>query len=78
MVGSLIGFFAFAAQGYLRTLLSGAPVFSAEQPFPGIMAWYVLFLYGPVCCPLAAAAGGWIGIQLEKTGRIVETAANRG
>ena len=73
MVGGLIGFFLFASGGYLRAWLSGVGVFAyMESNEFGAMqlATYTLFLYGPVFCPVAATVGGWIGIQLEKTGRM--------
>ena len=77
MVGGLIGFFVFGAGGYLDALLSGLPVFAAMEAdeFASLaMATYILFLYGPVFCPLAASVGGWIGIQLERTGRATNVA----
>jgi hypothetical protein len=72
MVGGLIGFLLFASGGYLRAWLSGVGVFAymESNEFGAIvLATYILFLYGPVFCPVAATVGGWIGIQLEKTGR---------
>jgi hypothetical protein len=79
LVGGLIGFFALAAGGYLDPLLSGAPVFAtleANEYGAFTTGLLILLLYGPIFCPIAATIGGWIGIQLEKTGRI-DTAASR-
>ena len=79
MVGGLIGFLALAAGGYLDPLLAGAPVFAtleANEYGAFTTGLLILLLYGPIFCPIAATIGGWIGIQLEKTGRI-ETAASR-
>jgi hypothetical protein len=73
MVGGLIGFLVFATGGYLYPILTGAPVFAtmeANEYGALEMGLFVLFLYGPIFCPVAGTIGGWIGIQLEKTGRV--------
>jgi hypothetical protein len=73
MIGSLLGFVLVAATAYLQAWISGKGVFAymnAHEFGPMVLATYILFIYGPVFSPLAATVGGWVGIRLERTGRI--------
>ena|SRR5688572_704647 len=73
MVGGLMGFLALAAAGYLRAWSSdvGVLAFMDADEYGALqLAMYTLIFYGPIFCPLAALIGGWVGIQLEKTGRV--------
>jgi hypothetical protein len=73
VIGGLLGFLVIAAGGYLRAWLSGAGVFAfmASTEYVSLqVATYVLIFYGPIFSPIAATIGGWVGIQLEKTGRL--------
>ena len=78
MIGSLSGFFILAAGGYLRAWLSGVGIFAfmdANEYGTLPLATFALALYGPIFCPIAATIGGWIGIRLEKTGRLSPASA---
>jgi hypothetical protein len=74
MIGSLCGFFLLAANEYFHAWLSGVGIFTfmeANEYGSLLLAMYALFLYGPVFCPIAATIGAWVGIRLDKTGRLI-------
>jgi len=78
MIGSLIGFFILAAGAYLHAWLSGVGVFAfmdANEYGTLPLATFALALYGPIFSPIAATIGGWIGIRLERTGRLSPASA---
>src|SRR6186997_3299941 len=78
MIGSLCGFFLLAANEYLRAWLSGVGIFvfmDANEYGSLVLAMFALILYGPIFCPIAATIGGWVGIHLEKTGRLSPASA---
>ena len=73
MIGSLSGFFLLAANAYLTAWLSGVGIFAfldANEYGSLLLAMNALIFYGPIFSPIAATIGAWVGIHLEKTGRI--------
>jgi hypothetical protein len=80
MIGSLLGFVVIAAAAYLQAWTSGKGVFAymdADEFGTMQFATYTLLIYGPLFSPLAATVGGWVGIHLEKTGRISPVTVER-
>ena len=67
IAAGMLGFLVFATEANIALIFP--TVFPAIDPDELVFGLWILTVYGPVYCPVAATIGGLIGIPLARTGR---------
>jgi hypothetical protein len=67
ITGGMLGFLVFATWSNIPLIF---PTLTRIDPDELVFALWILILYGPLYCPIAAMVGGLISIPLARTGRL--------